>query len=65
MQVCTLWNDGMRSTLAISEVMPICRLTVTTYLQIGASLGLCDYDPQIEHNKVLLLGRTQKRGKEV
>lgn len=63
MQVCTLWNDGMRSTLAISEVMPICRLTVTTYLQIGASLGLCDYDPQIEHNKVLLLGRTQKTRK--
>lgn len=59
-QVCTLWNNGMHSTLAISEVMPICRLTVGTYLQIGTSLGLCDYDPQIEHDKILLLGRTQE-----
>lgn len=60
MQACELWNSGMRSTLAISEVMPICRLTVTAYLQIGASLGLCDYDSQAEHDRVLLLGRTQE-----
>ena len=59
-QACRLWNDGLHNTLTISEVMPVCRLTVITYLQIGASLGLCDYNPQVEHNKVLLLGRTRE-----
>lgn len=60
MKTCELWNDGIRNTLDISEILPICRLTVINYLRIGASLGLCDYDAQVEHNKALQLGRTQE-----
>ncbi len=46
-QACQLWNEGMRNSTKIGEVLKVARNTARSYLKQGADLGLCDYSPEI------------------
>jgi hypothetical protein len=43
--VCGLWNQDIRSTFKISELINIGNQTIRKYLKQGALLGWCDYNP--------------------
>nr|WP_276537499.1 zinc-ribbon domain-containing protein [Bacillus infantis] len=49
---CDLWNEGVKSTVAISKRIKVERATVIRYLKKGASeLNWCSYDPKEEQKK--------------
>ena len=56
---CELWSSGVCNTLNIANQLHISRVTASIYLKRGSELGLCDYNPEDESQKVLLKGRTQ------
>lgn len=39
-----LWNQGIKSTLEISKIMKLNRVTVINYLNRMTEIGMCDYD---------------------
>lgn len=43
-EACSLWMNGVRSTLEISSQMSNARGTIIGYLKKGAEFGWCDYD---------------------
>jgi len=59
-EACNLWNDGIHNTMEIASELHISRSTVSKYLKSGAKLGLCEYDPYVEMQKVWDLGRTEE-----
>ena len=58
-ETCKLWQQGRHNTLEIANELHISRATVNIYLKSGAKLGLCEYDPYVEMQKVWEIGRTQ------
>lgn len=63
-EACDLWNNGIKSTVEIGEILNIGRATISRYLKKGKELGWCDYDPiQIQINNGKRTGVT--KGKEV
>jgi len=50
---CEEWNNGLRNATKIAEKLRLGRKTVRGYLKQGVQLGMCDYDPDIEAQKVL------------
>ena len=48
---CDLWNDGIRNTLDIANILKIGRSTVIRYLNQGAKAGWCNYEPKQEIKK--------------
>jgi len=43
---CNIWNNGIRNTTDISNIMKMHSSTIVRYLKIGTELGWCDYDPK-------------------
>ena len=42
----SLWNDGVKSTAKIGEIIGKTRPTIISYLKKASSLGWCDYSPE-------------------
>lgn len=42
--VCDMWNDGVKGTKQIGEIVNLASGTVKEYLKKGKSLGWCDYN---------------------
>ena len=51
---CEEWNNGLRNATKIAEKLRLGRKTVRGYLKQGVQLGICDYDPKIEAENVLI-----------
>lgn len=43
---CELWNNGVKSTQEIGEILNIDRCVIREYLVEGVKLSLCDYTPK-------------------
>jgi len=43
---CGYWNNGIKSTIKIGEIMKIGDQTIRKYLKQGAKLNWCDYSPE-------------------
>lgn len=46
-----IWNEGIKSTVKIGEILNLDRQTIVKYLKRGAYLKKCDYDPKVEAKK--------------
>jgi len=57
--VCNLWNDGIKNTTEIAEILKVSRGTIIRYLKQGVKLGWCDYNSE-EQSKNNLILMTQK-----
>jgi len=44
---CDLWNNGMKNTSQIADIIKVHRATIVNYLKQGVKLEWCDYDPKI------------------
>lgn len=53
-------NNNDLSTTDIGKMLSLDKSTICKYLKIGSKLNLCEYDPILERNKGLLLGRAVK-----
>lgn len=42
-KACDLWNNGIKSTSRIAEILNIARTTACNYLKKGAFVGMCSY----------------------
>ena len=45
MDICNLWNDGIRIINKIAEIVGVERGTVIRKLKLCSEQGLCDYKP--------------------
>ena len=50
-EVCDLWNNGIKNTQDISNIVYLNRVTVIKYLKNGKILNMCDYDSKLEMRK--------------
>ena len=57
---CSYWNSGIESTLEISEIMKISRVTVTRYLKNGTIHNWCNYDAKQQMVKSALKNNKRK-----
>ena len=46
---CDLWNDGIKPTKKIGNILNLHYSTVIRYLRIGNSLGICNYKSHIKN----------------
>jgi ribosomal protein L37AE/L43A/DNA-directed RNA polymerase subunit RPC12/RpoP len=44
-KACDLWNEGVKSTTKIGEILKVSSSTIVSYLKQGVILEWCDYDP--------------------
>jgi len=49
---CDYWNDGLKNTLQIANILKLNQHTIIIYLKQGAKIGWCDYDPKEEMLKI-------------
>lgn len=53
-----IWNQGIKDTKDIGELISLSRNTVSKYLKQGAQLGWCDYDPMtVQRNNGLNISK--------
>ncbi|MGV2640105.1 hypothetical protein GNF86_01435 [Clostridium perfringens] len=48
-EACNYWNEGIKSTTKISEIIGVSRQTIRKYLCIGKELKWCDYNVEISN----------------
>jgi len=59
-EVCNLWNNGIKSTKEIGELLKKGNTAIVKYLKQGAILGWCDYDPkQCLYKEVICLNTNE------
>ena len=59
---CDYWNNGVRSTTDIGNLMYLNYQTIIKYLKQGAKLDWCDYDPkEVMTNTSIINGKNLKK----
>ena len=53
-EACELWNNGIKTTKEISNIMKLSTTTVCSYLKKGKELSWCDYDAKESKIKKVL-----------
>ena len=49
--VCNLWESGVKSIPEISKILNISKVSISRYLKYGSKLGICYYNPEDESKR--------------
>lgn len=53
--VCNLWESGVKSIPEISKILNISKVSTSRYLKYGSKLGICYYNPKDESKRASVI----------